>query len=166
MSVEMSARMNTIAARPSTRGRWIPWVFVAGFLVVIGVNGVLITAAVGTFTGTTTTGAYDRGLGYGAVLEEAARQKALGWRGKVARADGAVTLSMRLPDGSPLSADASVTGSLQRPLDRTTLPLTFQPAAPGTWRAVADAASGAWEAVLTVTRGTDRMELRERLVIL
>ncbi|MBI0537504.1 hypothetical protein D9599_18250 [Roseomonas sp. KE2513] len=158
--------MNAIAAHPPARGRWIPWVFVAGFLVVIGVNAVLITAAVGTFTGTTTTGAYDRGLGYGAVLDEAARQKALGWKAEIARAGGAVVLTVRLPDGSPLPADASVTGTLQRPLDRTALPLGFQPSAPGTWRAAAEVpAPGAWEAVLTVTRGADRLERRQRLVI-
>lgn len=161
----MSANMNVIAQPSPTRGRWIPWVFVAGFLVVIGVNGVLITAAVGTFTGTTTTGSYDRGLGYGAVLEEAARQRALGWQGRVSRVEGGVALSVRLPDGAPLPADAAVTGTLQRPLDRTALPLAFQPSAPGTWRAAVEAAPGAWEAVLTVARGADRLEVRERLVI-
>lgn len=161
----MNANMTAITHRPPARGRWIPWVFVAGFLVVIGVNGVLITAAVGTFTGTTTTGSYDRGLGYGAVLEEAARQRALGWQGRVSRVEGGISLLVRLPDGAPLPADAVVTGTLQRPLDRTALPLAFQPAAPGAWRAAADAAPGAWEAVLTVTRGADRLELRERLVI-
>lgn len=158
--------MNAIAAQAPVRGRWIPWVFVAGFLVVIGVNAVLITAAVGTFTGTTTTGAYDRGLGYGAVLDEAARQRALGWKAEVVRAGGAVVVTVRLPDGSPLPADAAVAGTLQRPLDRTSLPLDFQPSAPGAWRAAADVpAPGAWEAVLTVTRGADRLERRQRLVI-
>lgn len=152
------------ATSPAPRGRWIPWVFVGGFGVVIAVNAVLITAAISTFTGTTTVGAYNRGLEYGEVLAEADRQRALGWRGAVSRADGAVLVSLRLPDGTPLPADAIVTGRLQRPLDRTALPLAFQPAGPGGWRAVAEvSAPGAWEAVLTVTRGTDRFELRERL---
>lgn len=155
-----------MASNPAPRGRWIPWVFVAGFGVVIAVNAVLITAAVGTFTGTTTAGSYDRGLGYSAVLAEAARQKALGWQAGVTRADGGVRLSVRLPDGTPLPADATVTGTLQRPLDRTAVSLAFQPFAPGAWRAPVEVpAPGAWEAVLTVARGADRLELRERLVI-
>jgi len=155
--------MNAISpANP--RSRWIPWVFVAGFGVVVAVNAVLITAAISTFTGTTTAGAYDRGRGYGEVLAEAARQQALGWRTAVSRTEGAVLLAVRLPDGTPLPADALVTGVLQRPLERFALPLAFQPSAPGGWRAAAEVpAPGAWEAVLTVTRGTDRLELRERL---
>lgn len=150
---------------PAPRGRWIPWVFVAGFGVVVAVNVVLITAAVGTFTGTTTKGAYNRGLEYSEVLAEAARQRALGWRGTISRADAAVLVSLRLPDGTPLPADAVVTGMLQRPLERTALPLDFQPVGPGGWRAPAEVpAAGAWEAVLTVMRGADHYELRERLI--
>ena len=100
------------------------------------------------------------------VLAEAARQKALGWQAGVTRAEGVLRLSVRLPDGSPLPADATVTGTLQRPLDRTALPLAFQPSAPGAWLAPAEVpAPGAWEAVLTIARGADRLELRERLVI-
>lgn len=153
------------ATSPSAaRGRWIPWIFVAGFGVVIAVNAVLIAAAVSTYTGTTTQGAYNRGLGYSEVLAEASRQHALGWRGTVSRADASVVVSLRLPDGTPLPADATVTGSLQRPLERLALPLDFRPIAPGGWRAAAEVpAPGAWEAVLTVSRGADRFELRERL---
>ncbi|MBB5693906.1 FixH family protein [Muricoccus pecuniae] len=157
--------MTTMARPSAARGRWIPWIFVGGFLIVIGVNGVLITAAVRTYTGTTTAGAYDRGRSYGDVLAEAARQKSLGWTARAARDAGGVTLSVRLPDGSALPADATVTGSLQRPLERASFPLDFNPAAPGAWRAeIAPPAPGAWEAVLTVSRGADRLELRERLV--
>lgn len=153
------------ATSPAPRGRWIPWIFVGGFGVVVAVNAVLITAAVSTFTGTTTSGAYNRGLEYGEVLAEAARQRALGWRGTISRADAAVLVSLRLPDGTPLPADAIVIGTLQRPLERMALPLGFQPVGPGGWRAVAEVpAPGAWEAVLTVKRGTDHFELRERLI--
>lgn len=152
----------TSPSRP--RGRWIPWVFVAGFGVVVAVNAVLIMAAISTFTGTTTAGAYNRGLEYSEVLAEAARQRALGWRGAVSRAEGAVLVSLLLPDGLPLPADAIVTGVLQRPLERLALQLEFRPIGPGGWRATVEVpAPGAWEAVLTVTRGPDRLELRERL---
>ena len=161
----MSSRPMTTAA-PARRSQWIPWLFVGAFGVVVAVNGILITQAVRTYTGTTTTAAYDRGRSYGEVLAEAARQKALGWKSHVTREAGGVALSVQLPDGSALPADAQVSGLLQRPLERATIALDFQPAAPGTWRAAAAErpAAGAWEAVLTVTRGADRMELRERLV--
>jgi nitrogen fixation protein FixH len=157
--------MSASMAKPKPRGRWIPWVFVGGFAVVIGANGVLITQAVRTYAGTTTAGTYDRGRAYGAVLAEAERQRALGWSADAALRDGAVLLSARQRDGSPLPADAEVAGFLQRPLERASLPLAFDPAGPGIWRAAPGAPSaGVWEAVLTVTRGADRYEMRERLV--
>lgn len=155
--------MTTTTMAP--RGRWIPWVFVAGFGLVVAVNAVLITAAVRTFTGTTTSGAYNRGLDYGEVLAEAQRQRVLGWSGRISRGEGAVLVALRGPDSTPLPADALVAGRLQRPLERLSLPLDFAPAGPGSWRAAAEVpAPGAWEAVLIVTRGGDRFELRERLV--
>ena len=46
----MSATMPGTGYDPR-RGRWIPWAFVGGFLVVFGVNGLLIYFAITTFTG-------------------------------------------------------------------------------------------------------------------
>ncbi len=156
----------TTTTTPKPRGRWIPWVFLGGFATVVAVNAVLITAAVRTYAGTTTVGAYDRGRGYAGVLAEAERQRALGWQGEAALRDGAVLLSVLQRDGSPLPADAEVSGVLQRPLERARVALLFQPSGPGLWRAAGDTlAAGAWDAVLTVTRGTDRLEFRERLVV-
>ena len=54
-----------------TRGRWIPWVFVGGMGLVIGVNAILVWFALTTFTGVTTPRAYDRGRTYNDVLAEA-----------------------------------------------------------------------------------------------
>ncbi len=63
----------------SGRDRWIPWVFVAGFLVVLAVNGTMIYVAFATWTGVTTTDAYQRGLAHNARLAEAEAQRQLGW---------------------------------------------------------------------------------------
>ncbi len=151
--------------RPKPRGRWIPWIFLGGFAAVVAVNAILITAAFRTYAGTTTAGAYDRGRGYAGVLAEAERQRALAWRSDAALRDGAVLLSVLQRDGSPLPADAQVSGFLQRPLERTRLALSFHPSGPGFWRAAGEApGAGVWDALLTVTRGADRLEIRERLV--
>lgn len=65
-------------ARP--RGRWIPWIFVAGFLVTIAVNATLVWLAVGTFSGLETEHPYERGLDYNRTLAAAREQQARGWR--------------------------------------------------------------------------------------
>jgi electron transfer flavoprotein alpha subunit len=98
------------------RGSWIPWVFAGLMGVVVAVNGVLITAALGTYTGTTSGRAYDRGLHYGEVLEEAARQQALGWQAELAVEPGALLLRARDRAGAPLPAGLGIAARLQRPL--------------------------------------------------
>lgn len=152
---------------PSRRGRWIPWVFVGGMLLVVAVNGVLITAAVTTFTGTTVGHAYDRGRTYNHILEEAARQRALGWSAEVAWADDRLTLRARDHDGAPLPADTAVTGILLRPLEGTELPLAFQPAGAGAWTAAAPVPEpGLWEARLTLARPDgSRLQVQRRLML-
>jgi nitrogen fixation protein FixH len=152
---------------PPRRGRWIPWVFVGGMALVVAVNGVLITAAVTTFTGTTVGHAYDRGSTYNHILEEAARQRALGWSAEVAWADGRLTLRARDHDGAPLPADTAVTGILQRPLAGTELPLAFQPSGAGAWAAGAQVPEpGQWEARLTLTRlDGSRLQVQRRLML-
>jgi len=61
------------------RGRWYPWLFVAAFLVVIAVNGVMVTLAVESFAGLETEHPYERGLAYNETLAAKRAQDALGW---------------------------------------------------------------------------------------
>jgi len=147
------------------RGRYIPWIFAGLMGVVVAVNGVLITAALGTYTGTTTGHAYDRGLNYGQVLEEAARQRALGWQAEITATPAGLLLRARDRAGAPLPASISVQARLQRPLEREALPLDFAPSGPGLWRAAVAPAPGQWEAVVALAAGTDHLELRQRLVL-
>jgi nitrogen fixation protein FixH len=66
--------------KPRQAGWWIPWVFVGGFVLVIGVNAGMVTAAFATFTGLTTKNYYRRGLAYNKVLEAADEQRRRGWK--------------------------------------------------------------------------------------
>jgi nitrogen fixation protein FixH len=89
-------------------GWWIPWTFVAGFLLVVAVNGVMIWFATTSWTGLVTDRAYERGLDYNRNLEAAAAMAALGWQAKLVaatRADGSreFTLEARDKEGAPLS---------------------------------------------------------------
>ena len=55
------------------RGRWIPWTYAAGMLVVIAVNAVLITAALRSFPGLVVQRPYDRGIAYNEELRQIGR---------------------------------------------------------------------------------------------
>jgi nitrogen fixation protein FixH len=153
------------AMHDPNRGRWIPWVFVGGMAVVIAVNLVLVYAALTTFTGVTTGHAYDRGRAYNAVIEEAARQDALGWTARVALASGVLDVVVTDREGAPVRG--SLEGVLLRPLEGTEVPLDFVAAGPGRFRAApALPARGQWEArlLLTGARG-DRLDIRQRIIV-
>jgi nitrogen fixation protein FixH len=60
--------------------RWIPWSFVAFFVVVLVANGSMIVAAFSTWPGLETAGAYQRGLAYNRTLAAAEEQAELGWK--------------------------------------------------------------------------------------
>jgi nitrogen fixation protein FixH len=144
------------------RGRflphWVPMLFVAGFLVVIGVNATLIFFAQGTFSGLETASPYERGLDYNRTLAAQAAQERLGWHYQSAISGESVTertLRIRMTgrDGRPLN-DLTVEAYLVRPsnqgLDVTIAP---QPAGDGSYVATfALPALGQWE-LRVVVRG-------------
>jgi nitrogen fixation protein FixH len=145
------------------RSRWIPWVFVGGMLLVVAVNAVLVVAALSTFTGVTTGRSYDRGRAYNQVLEEAARQEALGWRAGITL-DGAA-LHVAVTDREGLPVGGRLTGTLLRPLEGTEQPLDLAAAGPGRFLAALPALQpGQWEARLTLAGPQgQRFDIRQRI---
>ena len=106
--------------RAPPRDLWVPWLIVAGFVLVTLVNGILVYFAVSSFTGLQTEGHYQRGLDYNEVLADERTQDALGWTVGIdfqATGGGRTRLSVRAADkaGEPLN-DAGVTVRLVRPV--------------------------------------------------
>ncbi len=64
-------------------GWWYPWTFVVGMLVVVAVNAVMITYAIGTFPGLEIDDAYRKGIHYNQTLAAAREQEARGWHADV-----------------------------------------------------------------------------------
>lgn len=155
----------TVQDHDPRRGRWIPWAFVGGMAVVVAVNLVLVWFAVTTFTGVTVPRSYERGRGYDAVLAEAARQDALGWRAEVTLAGGRLVVVATDREGRALPG--RVEGVLLRPLEGTEIALSFAPTGGGSWAAeAAPPQRGQWEARLTLFGpGEAPFDIRRRLVV-
>jgi nitrogen fixation protein FixH len=163
------SRAMPVAPHPS--GRWIPWLFVAFFAVVVVVNGAMIWIAVGSWTGFATNQAYDRGLQYNRNLAAARRQAVLGWRPE---------LHARLTDGLAGEVELAVTDALRQPLagadvvtrferptsEGTDFILAMVPTEPGTYRARFELPlAGVWNVHTTIRRGDDLFVHEQRLVL-
>lgn len=147
------------------RSGWIPWAFVGGMLLVVAVNAVLVFFALSTFTGLTVSGAYDRGRAYNAVLAEAARQDALGWRAELVAEAGLLRVAVTDREGLPVPG--RLDGVLRAPLEGVELPLVLVAVAPGRWQAALEAPrAGQWEARLALTGAAGgNLDIRQRLVL-
>lgn len=164
--------MNPVsAADPVRRDRWIPWVFVAGFAVVVAVNATMIVYAVSSFSGLATANPYERGVEYNRVLAEQDRQAALGWTlvpefapGRAGTNAGVLTLRAAGADGAPLRGLA-VAVELTRPIDAVP-PVEFalRETGDGLYRAeIALPRAGQWDLHIVARLGGDRRDVRQRM---
>ena len=91
-----SAMTASLSVVHKKNDKWIPWYFVFFFLVVALVDGILVTISIRTQTGLVTERAYEKGLAYDKILDEAAAQENLGVVQKAEYKNG--VLSWRMAD--------------------------------------------------------------------
>jgi nitrogen fixation protein FixH len=163
--------MSTIAATLPRKSRWIPWVFVGGFLVVVAVNAIMITFAVRSFTGLTTTEPYTKGLRFNDQIRETEVYERLGW--KIAarfRPAGARlgTIEIRLADrdGAAITG-AVVNAEFSRPVEKGhDFTLTLRIAGNGRYVGNAEfPLAGIWDVKYRIERGGDMLKARDRLQV-
>ncbi len=156
--------MSDTRTHDPNRGRWIPWVFVGGMAVVVVVNAILITQAIGTFTGVTVGQSYDRGRTYNAVLAEAARQDALGWTLATQLEGGRLVVTARDRAGAPVRG--VLEGHMLRPLDGERVALAEAAAAGRFTLDLPELRAGLWEfrGVLVSAQG-ERHDIRRRMTL-
>ncbi|MEM8951904.1 MAG: FixH family protein [Pseudomonadota bacterium] len=168
--------IRTDSELPSTEagvrsGRWIPWVFVGLFGIVLIANGTMITVAISTFTGMETTSPYKKGLSYNKRLDAAAAQEKLGWTASLDAEAGEdemmiVTFALEDRDGMPVAA-ADITATIDRPLqDGLDQTVIFEETASGRYTATVDLPlKGQWEVALSAEARGSRYQLTERIQV-
>lgn len=149
----------------ASRGRWIPWTYVGGMLVVIAVNAVLITAAFRSFPGLVVQRPYDRGIAYNDQLRQSRAQTELGWTVLPRYEPGRLSVRILGAGGKPVSA-LDVRATLSRPLEAdTAITLSLSPSAEGYAVDMASLRSGQWDIALGVTRASDTYRSLYRIVV-
>ncbi|MCB9991986.1 MAG: FixH family protein [Rhodospirillales bacterium] len=108
--------MSDTADRGRPVDKWIPWFFVLFFVVLAILDGIFVTIALKTHTGTVTDNPYEEGLAYNKTLEAAAARDALGWQADLSLgADHELRLSLADDQAKPIEG-ASVVAKIIRPV--------------------------------------------------
>lgn len=148
----------------------MPWIFVAGMLLVVAVNGVLIFAALGTWSGLAVDRPYERGLGYNRALAAAERQEKLGWAIEAqidtAPSGNRLVIDAADRDSQPMNA-LRIDVVLERPLGpRETQKVELRWIAAGRYAAgLPPLARGQWQARIAASNGGDIVLLSRRLTV-
>jgi nitrogen fixation protein FixH len=151
------------------RQRWIPSLFVLGFLVVVAVNAVLIVTATGTFSGLVVAHPYKKGAEYSRLHQALLEQKELGWQyglQAVPQGDGQVRLIMQWRDGAALAlSDLVVTLEASRPVENIApLSVDLQSRGGGRYEALLELPrDGLWDLRIAASQGQRRFVAAERI---
>ncbi|HET6196312.1 MAG TPA: FixH family protein [Acetobacteraceae bacterium] len=147
---------------------FIPWLFVAGFAIVIAVNGIMMWLAIGSFSGLYSDHARERGVHYNQIVAEQKSRDALGWTVVPSwQAEGGV-LGLKVSDaaGKPL-AGAVATIELVRPAERRApLDVALNDLGDGRFAGhVVLPERGNWDADIVIEAGGRRFALTKRLFL-
>lgn len=145
---------------PLLTGKKVLVYFLAFFALFMSVNIIFMITAERTHTGVVTEEAYQKGLEYNKVIEEANKQDALGWTHRlVVRLDleDKRRVTLRLKDAKKHKlTGAGVLVRFYRPVGKEglTLDVTLQEKNPGTYVAlVTFPERGKWDAYIGVRKG-------------
>lgn len=146
--------------------KYIPWMFVAFFVVIAAVNAVFVTFALKTHSGTVTDSAYERGLAYNATLEAAKKQEELGWSAKLSYENTVLKLVLTDRSGNPVvkgKATAEITRPVTSGFDQT---LDLSEAEGGAYTAnVTLPLSGQWHVRIDVNADGQAYQVNQTLMI-
>lgn len=153
---------NAVNSKPIDK--YIPWMFVAFFMVVAVVDAIFVTMAIRTHPGVVTERHYEKGLDYNNTLAAEAEQKAMGWQGAVTYKNGVLRLTLGDKAGKPVS-NGAVRASVMRPARKDQdKDLVFKNIGQGVYEAdIVFPLSGQWRVHVFVTAGTDKFQMVETL---
>jgi nitrogen fixation protein FixH len=152
-------------------GRMVAATLVGFFVVVAGVNGLMMTVAISTMPGVDVKSAYETSQRYNGEIARMQEQAARGWTAEArlrrSGADAVVNLSLRDRAGAPVTG-LSVAARLEHPATRREdREAALAEAAPGTYRAdMAAIHAGGWTLAIIARRGDETVFVtRSRIVL-
>ena len=125
--------MNSDAAAKPLTGRTVLLVLIVFFAVVFAVNGVFLSLALSTNTGTVANEPYRKGLKYNERIAADARQTAVGWKSDISfgTGDGRLVVILSDRDGNALYGLLATAKVGRAATDREDIAATLTETAPG-----------------------------------
>lgn len=172
MPIDLPAPVAPRAARPfELTGRMVLFGMVAFFLVVAGVNGVMMTLAIRTMSGVDTRSAYEDSQRYNGEIARMQAQAARGWQAEASLlrsgSDAGILLALSDRDGKPVQG-LRVVASLQHPATRAEdRSAALTEIAPGRYEArLAELHGGGWTLAFQARRGEElQFTSRNRILL-
>lgn len=148
------------------QGRHVFGWIAAFFGVVTAVNGIFVYYALSSWSGLTASDAYNRGLAYNHVLDEAAAQRKLGWGAEMGWRRGNAEARFVDRDGSPLKG-LEIAARFSRPLgEGEPIDVMLVAKAPGVYMAPIELPlPGQWDMQIEASGAGGRYRATTRLVV-
>ena len=145
--------------------KWIPWYFVAFFVVLAILDGFFVYIAAQTHTGVVSKNTYQEGLDYNETIKKSEAQDKLGWTADMSYSDE--TLKVRLLDASdaPLSG-AAVEAFFFRPTqDGSDFLISLDEGAGGEYSSSVQTQPGQWDVRIYVTWQQTQFQIAKRIIV-
>ncbi len=151
---------------PRKSDKWIPWYFVAFFVLLAIIDGIFVTIATKTHSGSVTEQAYQKGLQYNNTITAAQRQEKLGWQGAILFAGDRLQFSLKDHESQPLTG-AEVTAYISRPTQSGyDFTINLEETVPGSYSAVADfPLKGQWDVRMAAQWQQQHYQQHRRIVV-
>ena len=148
------------------RGGHVLTMLLAAFGVVLAVNAIFVTYALGTWSGLSVEQPYDRGIRYNQVLKIDQAELALGWSVHASYDGRRIEATITDRSGAPVDG-ATVTARLERPTNEgMDQELSLTPAGSGRYDGhAAVPLAGQWDLRIAANRGSDRVHQRTRVLV-
>jgi len=136
------------------------------FLVIFAVNALFIYKATSTHTGLVTQQAYEKGLNYDTIAQDAQAQDALGWQSSITLEQHQLRFTLQDASGNPLTCEHA-TAHLMRPTQSQldfSQPLTRQK--DGSYQSsLAFPQAGQWDITVSVLCNKQPYQQRQRVIV-
>lgn len=152
---------------PRPSDKYIPWYFVAFFVVLAILDGVFVYLATTSHTGVVEENHYERGLAYNERVAAIEAQEALGWQTSLTfTEEGRVLFDAANKVGTPIEG-ATIEAQFVRPTqDGSDFVLSLGEIQPGLYGAETDAAGpGQWEIRVFVEWKQQQYQTSKRVVV-